>query len=448
MTTSESSSWASINETHNPDLRSWVTGSDCPEKGFSIQNLPFSVFRGAPDEPWRVGVAIGDQVLDFAALARTGLLDGRAQAACLAGLADCLNGLMALGSDHWSALRLSLSRLLRMGAAHADRASQCLVPMEQAEFRMPVAIGDYTDFYTSIYHAENGGRMRRPEAPLTPNYVWVPIGYHGRVSSIGISGQRVFRPKGQLGPGSDNMPRFSPCEKLDFELELAVYMGTGNGQGTSIGVDAAERHIFGISLLNDWSARDIQFWESAPLGPFLAKNFASTVSPWVVTWEALQPFRAEASRPAGSPRPLPYLFSERDRRMGGLDIQLSVSIQSQRMRQHGLAPETLAVTNARHAFWTIPQLVAHHTSNGCNLRTGDMLGTGTLSGPTEDSLGCLFEMTRDGRHSVSLPGGENRTYLEDFDSITIEGRCGSEHYAAIGFGSCTAMVWPAPHGGG
>ena len=435
-----------LNETHAPTLRSWVASAQEPGSDFPIQNLPFAVFRRhSREESWRGGVAIGDQILDLRAAAQSAPLafEGRALAALQAAGQERLNALMALGPKAWSALRLALSRALREGSAHEAALRGCLVPQAEAEYEVPARIGDYTDFYTSVYHATNIGRLFRPDNPLLPNYKWVPIGYHGRASSIGVSGQAFHRPQGQTMPPGASTPSFGPCKRLDIELELGIYAGTGNALGTPIPIGEAESHVFGLCLLNDWSARDIQAWEYQPLGPFLSKNFASTVSPWIVTWEALAPYRVAFERPAEDPQPLPYLDSEANRRAGAVDIQLQVELQTPAMRTSGQSGAVICRTSYRHAYWTVSQLVTHHTVNGCNLQPGDLLGSGTLSGPTPQEAGALIELTSGGKQPLTLPGGETRTFLEDGDAVTLRGWCERAGAARIGFGTCTGTVLPA-----
>jgi fumarylacetoacetase len=436
-----------LNETHNPSLRSWLASANTADTDFPIQNLPFAVFRRQGSaEPFRGGVAIGDQIVDLAAVAGQGLLGGEAGAAAQAAASDTLNALMARGPAAWSALRAALSQALRAGAA-AQQAQQafttCLVPQADAEYTVPARIGDYTDFYTSVHHATNIGRQFRPDNPLLPNYKWVPIGYHGRASSIGVSGQRFARPVGQTMPPGATEPRFGPCQRLDYELELGIFVGAGNPTGEPIPMDAAEQHVFGLCLLNDWSARDIQAWEYQPLGPFLSKNFATTISPWIVTLEALAPFRQPFSRPADDPQPLPDLQSAANSAQGALDLQLEVLLQTEPMRAQGQAAARLSHTSYRHAYWTMAQLVAHHTVNGCNLQPGDLFGSGTLSGPTLDQAGALIELTVGGKQPVTLPNGQTRTYLEDGDTVVIKGWCEKPGAARIGFGRCSGTVLPA-----
>ena len=433
-----------LNETHAPTLKSFVLSANDGITDFPIQNLPFAVFRRAgSDEPFRGGVAIGDQIVDLARLHRARLLSDVAAAACEAATATTLNALMAHGNAASTALRLALSRLLRVGSAHQAEMLSCFVAQSDAEYALPAHIGDYTDFYTSIHHATNIGRQFRPDNPLLPNYKWVPIGYHGRASSIAISGQSFPRPVGQLMPPGAEAPTLAPCKRMDFELEIGIFVGSGNALGTRIGIDDAQSHVFGLCLLNDWSARDIQGWEYQPLGPFLSKNFASTISPWIVTLEALAPYRQRFTRATDDPQPLPYLDSAALRSEGAFDIQLEVLIETALMREKRSAPHRICLTSYRHAYWTVSQLVTHHTVNGCNLQPGDLLGTGTLSGPTESEAGALIELTQGGKLPITLPNGESRAFLADGDSITLRAHCEKSGATRIGFGTCTGTVLPA-----
>ncbi len=417
-----------LDATHNPTLRSWVESANAAGSDFPIQNLPFGRFRAAGSrEAFRIGVAIGDQVLDLRA---TGLID-----------TDDMNVLMAATPAQRQALRLKISEGLAAGSAQQSAWAQTLVPQAQAEYTVPCKVGDYTDFYTGIHHATTIGKLFRPDQPLMPNYKWVPIGYHGRASSIGVD-QKFPRPVGQTKPANEGeAPQFGPCARLDYELELGIFVGTGNAQGDRIALADAESHVFGLCILNDWSARDIQAWEYQPLGPFLAKNFASTVSPWIVTMEALAPFRAPFTRPEGDPQPLPYLDGEANRQKGQLDITLEVYLQTAKMRAEGAEPARLThgrVTEA--AYWTAAQLVTHHTVNGCNLQPGDLLGSGTLSGPTPDAAGSLMELTLGGKQAITLPNGEQRTFLQDGDTLILRGWCEREGAVRIGFGEASGTV--------
>ena len=429
------------NETHDPALRCWLASANEPHCDFPIQNLPFGIFRRrGSSESFRGGVAIGDQILDLAAARERGRFDGPAADALRAAAESTLNRYMALGGPAWSALRRALSEALREGSDQAARLAPCMVPQHQAEHTLPAIIGDYTDFYTSIHHATAVGRLFRPDNPLLPNYQWLPIGYHGRSSSISVSGTNFRRPSGQtLSPGAA-VPTLGPSRRLDCEVELGIYVGPGNRPGEPISMDAAESHLFGLCLLNDWSARDLQAWEYQPLGPFLSKNFATTISPWIVTLEALAPFRAPLERPAGSPSPLPYLDSADNRDAGAIDIQLDLGLQTSAMRRHGSEAERLSQTSYRHAFWTAAQLISHHTVNGCNLQPGDLLGTGTQSGPLPQEAGSLLELSAGGKVPIRLGDGEQRAFFEDGDCVVIRGWCERAGARRIGFGEVRACV--------
>jgi fumarylacetoacetase len=433
-----------LNETHAPALTSWIESANMPGTDFPIQNLPFAVFRRAgSDEAFRGGVAIGDQIVDLGLAAQCGALTPEANPLAAACGEASLNRFMAMGPAAWSALRLALSRALRTGSTGADRLAGCLVGQADAEYTVPARIGDYTDFYTSLYHATNIGKLFRPDNPLTPNYKWVPIGYHGRSSSIAVSGQAFARPRGQTMPPGAAAPDVGPCKRLDYELELGIFVGAGNASGAPVPIDEAESHVFGLCLLNDWSARDIQAWEYQPLGPFLSKNFATTISPWIVTLEALAPYRQPLARPAGDPAPLPYLASAANREQGAFDIALEVRLETAAMRRAGAASAQLCATSYRHAYWTVAQLLAHHTVNGCNLQPGDLFGSGTLSGPTLEEAGALIELTAGGKNPVQLPNGESRAFLEDGDTVILRGWCARAGNARIGFGECRGTVLPA-----
>lgn len=423
-------------------MKSWVASANASSADFPIENLPFGVFRERDrDRDRRVGVAIGDRIIDVGALLETGLLKGLAAEAAENCNAPALNRLIRLGPAHGSALRARLTDLLSADCPEKDEVAKCLVPMQAAELAVPVEIGDYTDFYASIHHATNVGRLFRPDNPLLPNYKYVPIGYHGRASSIVISGTPVRRPCGQTRQPQDAVPTFGPSQRLDYELEVGFFIGRGNSLGTTIAIDEAQDHLFGLCLVNDWSARDIQAWEYQPLGPFLAKSFATTVSPWIVTAEALAPFRTRAfERPQSDPAPLPYLNTASDREWGGIDLTLEVYLQSEKMRKSAVAPIRLSRGNFRDMYWTIAQMITHHASNGCNLRVGDLLASGTVSGPSDEARGCLLELTRGGAEPISLPGGETRSFLKDGDEVIMRGRCQHEGVAAIGFGECRARI--------
>ncbi|GAA5186175.1 fumarylacetoacetase [Ferrimonas gelatinilytica] len=433
-----------LNETHDPSLRSWVDSANQEGCDFPIQNLPFAVFcRQDEENAMRGGVAIGDQVLDLAALQRLRPFIGLAAEALEAASQPYLNLLMSMGPSAWSALRLALSRALREGAEDAEAFAQCLVPMAEVRYDLPCVIGDYTDFYSSIHHATAVGKLFRPDNPLLPNYKWVPIGYHGRASSIDVSGQAFHRPQGQVKAPDAAEPSLAPSRRLDYELEMGILVGTGNELGAPISMTQAEDQIFGLCLLNDWSARDLQAWEYQPLGPFLAKSFASTISPWIVTLEALAPFRQAFTRPEGDPAPLPYLDSEHNRAQGALDIELECCLQTAGMAEQGLAPQQLARSNFRHSYWTPAQMVTHHSVNGCNLMPGDLLGTGTQSGPLPEEAGSLLELTQGGKQPLKLDNGEERLFLEDGDTVVMRGFCEAPGAVRIGFGEVRGTVLPA-----
>lgn len=417
-----------LDETHDPKLQSWLGSANDPATDFPIQNLPFGRFR-RPGGDWRIGVAIGDQVLD---LNRLGLARD-----------DDMNALMAAGRPARQALRGTLSAGLMRGSNRESEFRAALVAQADVEMGLPCRIGGYTDFYTSIHHATTVGRQFRPDSPLLPNYRWVPIGYHGRASSIGVSGQSFHRPLGQVKAPDAAAPTLAPCRRLDYELELGVFVALPNAQGDAVSIERAEEHLFGLALFNDWSARDIQSWEYQPLGPFLSKNFASTLSPWIVTLEALAPFRSSFVRPAGDPDPLPYLDSPGQRDAGAIDIELEVWLQTAAMRAAGIPGERISRANYRDAYWTIAQMLAHHTVNGCNLQSGDLLGTGTLSGPRPEEGGSLLELTEGGRRPLRLANGETRGFLEDGDTIILRGACTREGFRRIGLGECAGTVLPS-----
>jgi fumarylacetoacetase len=389
-------------------------------------------------------VAIGDHVLDLVAAADGGILPGAAANAVDVWAAEGMGAFLQLGPEAWSALRHGVSELLREGTEEGgearDMGEELIRPMAAVELLLPTDIGDYTDFYSSIHHATNVGSMFRPDNPLLPNYKWVPIGYHGRASSIVPSGTPIRRPMGQVQQG-EGPPEFGFTRQLDYELELGAVVGVGNPLGRPVPIEHAPDHLFGLVLLNDWSARDIQRWEYQPLGPFLAKNFASTISPWIVTLEALAPFRAPAfNRPAGDPAPLPYLDDSDDQRLGGFDLTLEVLLSTRTMREQGFAPIRVSRGSPAGLYWTVAQMLTHHASNGCNLRPGDLLGTGTISGPEPESRGCLLERTWRGTEPLRLPSGETRKFLEDGDEVTFRGWCERPGRARIGFGECRGMV--------
>ena len=432
----------SLDETHDPKAQSWLASANRGGE-FPIQNLPFAIFRRRGSaENFRGGVAIGDQIIDLAALAAREAFQAQAAQGIRAGALTSLNTLMQLGPEVANAVRRALFAGLLEKSRLQAALEACLVPQSGAEYSLPAQIGDYTDFYTSIHHATAVGRMMRPDHPLMPNYQWIPIGYHGRVSSIGVSGQSFHRPRGQRLPAGTAQPVMAQAERMDYELELGVFVGRGNACGTPISMAEAEAHIFGLCLLNDWSARDIQAWEYQPLGPFLAKNFATTISPWIVTLRALAPFRVSLTRPAGSAAPLAYLDSPWNRDCGAIDIRLEALIQSAAMQARNDAPHRLSSTSFRHAFWTPAQLIAHHTVNGCNLRAGDLLGTGTQSGPTPEEAGSLLELSQGGKRSIRIGPEESRTFLEDGDRIIFRGWCEKPGAARIGFGTVEGRMLP------
>ena len=410
-----------LNETHDPALTSWVESANSPDTDFPIQNLPFCAFRHRNSAP-RVGVGIGDSILDVPDY-------------------SSLNSLMERGPAAASELRLKLSRVLRADNPYPPRA--LLFAMSECTLLLPAQIGDFSDFYASIFHATNVGSMFRPDNPLMPNYKYVPIGYHGRASSVIASGEPVYRPCGQLQDGA-NPPVFAPSRRLDYECELGCFIGRGNPLGHPIPIARAEEHLFGVCLLNDWSARDVQRWEYQPLGPFLAKSFATTISPWIVTMEALEPFRVPRfERPAGDPAPLPYLDCETDRDRGGIVLRIEVCFSTARMRQEKIAPIRLSRARFEQMYWTFAQMVAHHASNGCNLRPGDLIGSGTISGPGKGERGCLLELTWRGTEPLALPTGESRKFLEDGDEVILSGYAEREGARRIGLGECRGVIAPS-----
>jgi fumarylacetoacetase len=431
-----------LDETHDPDRRSWVA-SALDHADFPIQNLPLGVFSPASGAP-RTGVAIGEMILDLPAALAAGLFTGEALEAAQAAAGPTLNGYMALHAPARRALRRRLSAILAMGAAEQAKAAACLHPAPACRMHLPATIGDYTDFYAGIHHAARIGALLRPDNPLPPNYKYVPIGYHGRASTVRPSGTEVRRPMGQRKRPDDAAPIYGPCRSLDYELELGVWIGPGQSLGEAIPIDEAGEHIVGLCLLNDWSARDIQAWEYQPLGPFLAKSFLTSVSSWVVTAEALAPFRtAQPPRPDGDPKTLDYLWSHADQSGGAFDIAVEVELITAAMRQAGRPAQRLARTGSRELYWTLAQLIAHHDSNGCALRAGDLLGTGTIASASQDGCGSLMELTRGGAEPIILPDGETRAYLEDGDEVVFHARCARDGFVSIGFGECRGVVTPA-----
>jgi fumarylacetoacetase len=432
-----------IDGTHDTSLRSWVEAAN-DDAGFPVQNLPLGVFGRGGETRSRIGCAIGDQVLDLEACAGRSLLRGLPEDLVAACRTTSLNALMGLAPRVRGTLRHRLSHLLRAegGLVTArGEAGDVLVPQSEAEMRLPAEVGDYTDFYASIHHATNVGRMLRPDNPLLPNYRWVPIGYHGRASSLVVSGTSIRRPVGQAAPQEDEPPGHGPSRSLDYELEVGAFLGPGNALGAPIPLAEAPDHVFGLCLVNDWSARDVQRWEYQPLGPFLSKSFATSLSPWVVTAEALAPFRVPAyARPEGDPEPLPYLRHEDDEARGGIDLHLEVRLSSEAMRRGGHPPIVVSHSNLKDIYWTLAQMVAHHSSNGCNLRPGDLIASGTVSGPEKENRGCLLERTWRGSEPLTLPTGEERRFLEAGDEVILRGHCERDGFARVGFGECRGVV--------
>lgn len=426
--------------------RSWIDSAN-GHPDFPLQNLPLGIFSPSSASP-RGGVAIGDAIFDLKVASDAGLFSGEAAEAAQSACGDNLNAFFAMGASARRALRAQLQELLAEGSAAQARLEamgQALLPTAATcQLHLPARVGDYTDFYVGIHHANNVGRLFRPDNPLLPNYKHVPIGYHGRASTVCVSGTPVRRPKGQTLPPGQEAPSFGPSKRLDYELELGIWIGQGNEMGDSIAIGQANEHIAGYCLLNDWSARDVQAWEYQPLGPFLAKNFGTTVSPWVVTAEALEPFRsAQPARPEGDPQPLPYLLDEADQAKGAFDIELEVLILTAAMREKGLQPHRLALSNTLNMYWTVAQMVAHHSVGGCKLQSGDLFGSGTLSGPEPQAFGSLLESTFGGKQPISLPNGEQRTFLEDGDEVILRARCQREGYPSIGFGECRGVLLAA-----
>ena len=438
-----------LDETHAPDRQSWVQTANQGGCDFPIQNLPLGMFRRVGDAP-RFGIAIGDFVLDVAAAFDAGFISNDALAALdLDGLPS-LNPILAFGPDVLTDLRRQVANLLAADGHQSDKAEaqhdKLLVKQSECKFLLPTQIGDFTDFYAGIHHAHMTGSFLRPDDPLPLNYKWTPIASHGRTSSIVVSGAGIRRPLGQLGSRGGQPPRYAPSTRLDFELELGLYVGRGNSMGSAIDIADASGHIAGYCLLNDWSARDVQRWESVPLGPFLGKSFGTTVSPWIVTADALLPFRGPVmARESGDPAPLPYLFDEEDQNSGALDIELSIWIQSEMMRDDNLPPVLMATSNAKHLYWSPAQMISHQTSGGCNLRPGDLIGSGTISGPTPSERGSLLEMSLGGKSPIMLPNGETRSFLDDGDEVTFRATCRRDGFTPIGFGACVGRVLPAAH---
>lgn len=428
--------------THDPYLRSWVESANDPDGDFPIQNLPLAIFRRAGSEQsFRPGIAIGTFVLDVAHPAvTTQLSDVAPVLESLTRTAE-LNPLMGQGRPALRALRHAVSRALRHDNPERQALAAALVPQAETEYALPVRVGDFSDFYCSIHHAQNVGKLFRPDNPLLPNYRWLPVAYHGRTSSLLLSGQSIHRPSGQIIVAGANEPIYAPCRRLDYEAELGFFIGSGNALGAPIPIDEVEDHLFGVSLLNDWSARDIQTWEYQPLGPFLAKSFATTLSPWVVTIDALEPFRRPHHRPKEDAPPPPHLQASTDQTRGAIDIKVEVLIQTARMRAAGEEPFRVSSSTYADSYWTLAQIVAHHASNGCNLQPGDLLGSGTLSGPGVETRACLLELTEGGRNPVGLPNGETRVFLQDGDTLIMRGHCEAEGFARIGLGQCETTIF-------
>ena len=439
----------SINETHNPNLMSWVESANDPSTDFPIQNLPFGVFRrqGERDQKPTVGIAIGNMILDVTAAHEAGFYSGQAAEAAVSCHNDSLNPLMELGAAHWSALRAQTSALLQkdseIGTVVQEKASTILVTMDEVEMVLPVQIGDFTDFLTSIYHATNAGKIFEPDRPLGRNFEFLPRAYHGRSSTVILSGTPIPRPKGQIAVSRDEPPVYQPSTAFDYELEVGFYIGKPNNWGEPISVADAENHLFGLCLVNDWSARDIQGWEMQPLGPFLSKSTASTVSPWVITMEALAPFRRPVfTRAEDAPALLSHLYHPEDQKHGALDLNLEIHYSTEKMRQTGIDPARICHTSMKYLYWTPAQLVAHHTSNGCNMNIGDMFASGTVSGPTDAERGCMLELSWGCTKPYELPSGEKRCYVEDGDEVVMTGYCQRDGYRRIGLGECRSLILP------
>jgi len=431
-----------INETHDPNLKSWVESANDPNTDFPIQNLPFCAYERPEGRMVGVGVRIGDQILDVLGFLSQMEMDFDSDLLPF-NMLDVAEWPLAVQAEVRSLLRSALSE----DASPKDRkfAKFWLVPVADCGFHKPIhTIGNYTDFYCSIYHATNVGSMFRPDNPLLPNYKYVPIGYHGRASSIVVSGTDIKRPRGQNRSDAEKPPVFIPAKNLDYEMELGFFVGQESVLGEPISIKDAEKHIFGMCLVNDWSARDIQAWEYQPLGPFLAKNFATTVSPYVVTMEALAPFRTKAfERDADDPQPLDYLNDAQNQKFGGLDINLEVYIETEKMRSEKIEPHLLSRSNTKDLYWTVGQMLTHHASNGCNLQTGDLIATGTVSGKEKSERGSMLELSWRGTEPIELPSGETRRFLEDGDEVIMKGFCERDGFRRIGFGECRGRILPA-----
>ena len=436
-----------LDETHDAKRKSWVASANVHAQGhgdFPIQNLPLGVFSVRNDTP-RGGVAIGDEVFDLKAACDAKLFSGDAEKAARAASGSTLNELMALGAGPRAALRKQLSALLAEGTTESKRAqplaAKLLHKAADCTLHLPAKIGAFTDFFAGITHAENGGKRRGAVPPLSPNYKYVPVAYHSRASTVRPTGVAVRRPHGQRVVDGDQLPTFGPCLKMDFELEFGIWVGNGNAWGEPIPINKAGEHIYGYCILNDWSARDIQRWEMAPLGPFLSKNFGATISPWMITPEALAPFCiAQPVRPAGDPKPLDYLWDDIDQRQGAFDLEIEVLIHTEGMRAKGLPPQRISVSNTKHLYWTVAQMIAHHACGGCNLEPGDIFGSGTISGPTPENYGSIAELSFDGTRDITLASGEIRRWVQDGDDIILRAHGRREGFAAIGFGDCCGRM--------
>jgi fumarylacetoacetase len=425
-----------LDETHETHTTSWLAEAN-GHREFPLQNLPLGVFS-TRNGPRRGGIAIGDHILDVSRLESS--FSGRATRAAQAMANSTLNEMLSLGAEPRRSLRRAVFALLTDVSKEAA-VRPALIPAGECELHMPATVGDYTDFYTGIHHAENIGKQFRPDAPLLPNYKYVPIGYHGRSSSIEASGARVIRPQAQIKGPNDATPIYRASQRLDFELEMGVWIGGWNPRGTPIPISESADYIAGLCLLNDWSARDIQVWEYQPLGPFLAKNFLTTISPWIVTAEALAPYRmAQPARPAGDPAPLPYLLDESDQAHGTFEITLEAHLRTKSMREAGLPSQKLSRSKMQYMYWTVAQLIAHHTCNGCNLQPGDLLGTGTISGPDASSCGSLLEVSQGGKTPLKLTSGEERSFLQEGDELSLSAFAEAPGRARIGFGECVGVV--------
>lgn len=427
-------------------MGSWVASANIPNSDFPIENLPYGTFSLKNDSSAtkRIGVAIGDQVLDLSLVAKLPSLRSDVKSSLEVIAKGELNAFMSLPTSAHQAFRTFLIELLKVGSSHQSNIQACLVSQQDVNMHLPCTIRDYTDFYASIYHATTVGKMFRADNPLLPNYKWVPIGYHGRASSIVASGTSVKRPVGQTKGPDNEAPFFQACRRLDYELEMGIFIGQGNTLGQPIPIAKANDHFFGMCILNDWSARDIQAWEYQPLGPFLAKNFASSISPWIVTQEALNPFKKSWQRNSEDPQPLPYLDDKSNKESGAYNIKLETLLQTAKMKAEGVAPTSLMTANfSEAAYWTVRQLITHHTSNGCNLNAGDLLGTGTLSGPKPEEAGSLLELSQGGKAPITLPNGEQRAFLEDGDTLILRAYCEAPGAVRIGFGECSGTILPA-----